>query len=228
MDRDRFWALMEAARSAGGGCHALAARLVGVLSTLPPQEIVSFQGMLDELMAESFRWDVKGAAVLINVGITDDGFEDFRGWLIGQGREVYEAALRDPDSLAQHPQMRDRDPERAWQEPLECEALLYSANRAYAAATGEDLSADLPWPPRDRGSGGASTIMPSCADATLDCGPLWAGVSGCNLAQRLSECRIRRQMTAARDPRSRPGCRRGARSGPAAADTPATTPGFFR
>ena len=32
-------------------------------------------------------------------GCSDDGFIDFRAWLIAQGREVYLAALADPDSL---------------------------------------------------------------------------------------------------------------------------------
>ena len=33
-------------------------------------------------------------------GCRSDGFEDFRAWLIAQGRETYLAALKNPDSLA--------------------------------------------------------------------------------------------------------------------------------
>ena len=33
-------------------------------------------------------------------GCSDDGFIDFRAWLIAQGKEVYMNALRDPDTLA--------------------------------------------------------------------------------------------------------------------------------
>jgi hypothetical protein len=36
---------------------------------------------------------------LINGGMSDDGFTDFRYWLISRGRDVYERALADPDSL---------------------------------------------------------------------------------------------------------------------------------
>lgn len=34
-------------------------------------------------------------------GCSDDGFIDFRAWLIAQGRDVYLSALADPDSLAE-------------------------------------------------------------------------------------------------------------------------------
>ena len=42
-----------------------------------------------------------GAAYVIHGGCSDDGFEYFRRWLISRGRKAYEAALADPDSLAQ-------------------------------------------------------------------------------------------------------------------------------
>lgn len=43
-----------------------------------------------------------GAAYVINGGCSDDGFIDFRSWLIAQGKAVYDAALADPESLAGH------------------------------------------------------------------------------------------------------------------------------
>jgi hypothetical protein len=153
MDRDQFWTLIETARTASGGdCEELAAHLVAALSGLPASEVVAFQQILDELLAESFRYTIKGAAVLINAGCSDDGFEDFRGWLIAQGRQVYEAALQDPDSLALHPQVRSWDPRRMWPAALDCEAMLATAWEAYEAITGQELPlADLPRPPRNPG-----------------------------------------------------------------------------
>jgi hypothetical protein len=152
MDRDRFWKLIETARTAGGDCQELTAHLVAKLKKLPASEIVAFQQTLEELLAESFRHTLRGAAVLINAGCSDDGFEDFRGWLIAQGRQVYEAALQDPDSLALHPQVRTWDPRRMWPAALACEALLAAASEAYQAATAQELPLeDLPWPPRDPG-----------------------------------------------------------------------------
>ena len=36
----------------------------------------------------------------MNGGCSDDSFDYFRGWLIAQGKQVYEQALRDPETLA--------------------------------------------------------------------------------------------------------------------------------
>lgn len=44
-------------------------------------------------------WDA--AEIIKEYGCSDDGFIDFRAWLIAQGKEVYLAALADPDSLAE-------------------------------------------------------------------------------------------------------------------------------
>jgi len=49
---------------------------------------------------EAYTWDLWGAAYLINGGCSDDGFEYFRRWLVSRGRDIYAAALANPDSLA--------------------------------------------------------------------------------------------------------------------------------
>ncbi len=64
-------------------------------------------------------------------GCSDDGFDYFRGWLVAQGRTVWERALADPDSLAD----AGVDPR---DDMVECEDVLAAASRAYAAATGDE------------------------------------------------------------------------------------------
>jgi hypothetical protein len=49
----------------------------------------------------AFQWDLWGAAYLIGGGCSDDGFADFRNWLISMGRRVFEEAVSSADSLAQ-------------------------------------------------------------------------------------------------------------------------------
>lgn len=51
-------------------------------------------------MDEAYRWDLWAAAYIIGGGCSDDGFMDFRATLISHGREIYEQALEDPESLA--------------------------------------------------------------------------------------------------------------------------------
>ena len=72
----------------------------GGLAELSTAEILAYQHLHHQLMAESYHWDLWGAAYLLNFGSSDDGFDYFRGWLLTQGRAIWEAALQDPDGLA--------------------------------------------------------------------------------------------------------------------------------
>ncbi|GAA1585730.1 hypothetical protein GCM10009678_80400 [Actinomadura kijaniata] len=91
------------------------------------------------MLTESYRGDLWGAAYLINGGASDDGFDYFRGWLVSQGRAVYEAALADPDSLAAVPKVREA---ASAGHCLEDGAILSLAWNAYEHKTGEQLPPD--------------------------------------------------------------------------------------
>jgi hypothetical protein len=152
MDSRQFWALIEAARAAtGGDCEQQATQLVVALRERSVSDVLDCHHLHSWLMAKSYRMELWGAAYLINGGCSNDGFDYFRGWLLGQGRATWQAALADPDSLASHPQVRAR----AWQpqrfDSLWCEDMWAVASRAYQALTGQELTvevADLhPWPP---------------------------------------------------------------------------------
>jgi Protein of unknown function (DUF4240) len=136
VNRDGFWDLVETARGMVDDTvvdpDGVADALVKALSALPAAEIVRFGVEFDLLQGESYRWDLWGAAYLINGGASDDGFDSFRGWLVAQGREIWEAALADPDSLAD---VIDEDIEDDF-EGFDGEALLAVGSEAYAATAG--------------------------------------------------------------------------------------------
>ena len=101
LDDDRFWAFIAAARDAAGDdVDDRVGGLEQVLLTQHPDDVAAFQHKYDELLARACRWDLWGAAYLMNGGCSDDGFRYFRDWLISEGEAVFEAALADPDSLA--------------------------------------------------------------------------------------------------------------------------------
>jgi hypothetical protein len=52
------------------------------------------------ISASGCTWALWGAAHLITGGCSDEGFDCFRGQLVALGREVFENAVADPDSLA--------------------------------------------------------------------------------------------------------------------------------
>jgi hypothetical protein len=114
------------------------------LGLLPPDEITQFQRALDERMNEAYRWDLWAAAYIIDGGCSDDGFLDFRSWLVSMGREVFEAALRDPESLldvADAPGV----------EVTSFEELAYVPRQAYEEKAGEDMPDTGVEPPGEPG-----------------------------------------------------------------------------
>lgn len=71
------------------------------LTALGPQQAQDFHDILHGYKHLAYKYGLWTAATLMcGNGCSDDGFMDFRAWLIAQGKEVYLAALADPDSLA--------------------------------------------------------------------------------------------------------------------------------
>ena len=126
MNVDSFWTLIDKCRGQSDECEELANLVVKQLSALPQEEIAGFIRVFDELLDRAYLWDLWGAAYIINGGCSDDGFEYFRCWLIAQGRDTFERALADPESLAEL-----AEPE------VECEDLLYAGGRAWEAVAGQ-------------------------------------------------------------------------------------------
>ncbi|MBN1207996.1 MAG: DUF4240 domain-containing protein [Myxococcaceae bacterium] len=106
MNADLFWRIIESSRSgfdpnrADGNMEQQLEELRSLLRELSPEEIVGFRNQLLDYVDAAFTWDLWGAAYVIGGGCSDDGFMDFRGWLISMGRDVFEKALSDAESLA--------------------------------------------------------------------------------------------------------------------------------
>jgi hypothetical protein len=131
VDRDRFWELVDAAHEHVSEPDEVAAAVVGLLVETSAEEIVGVELELNALLSESYRWDLWAAAYLINGGASAEGFDNFRGWLLTRGRTVWEAAVADPDSLA--------DVVSAHLPSfLECEDMVCVAVDAYGQVTGDD------------------------------------------------------------------------------------------
>jgi len=103
MDMDEFWDIIERTRAAASDRDpdSYTDALAAILRQLSPEQVAEFGFRFTECLRAAYHWDLWHAAYLINDGCSDDAFEDFRAWLISRGREVFERAVRDPDSLAQ-------------------------------------------------------------------------------------------------------------------------------
>ena len=105
LDESVFWQVVAESRSAhvfevDGSLDRQAAALSAALERLTPDHIAGFRDCFRDRLIEAFRWDLWGVAYLLGGGCSDDGFADFRNWLVSMGREVFDRALGQPDSLA--------------------------------------------------------------------------------------------------------------------------------
>ena len=103
MDKNTFWRVIDEVNS-----KVLATDQDGIIQAT--KEKLCFEYSQQEIAVWSnyqqyYRdlADTSGlfaASCCLNDCMSDDGFNDFRMWLISQGKEVYLAALKEPDSLA--------------------------------------------------------------------------------------------------------------------------------
>lgn len=132
MDEQVFWELIERSGGEAPATGEHAARLVELLSRRSVAEVIAFDQHFEGCLNRSYRWDLWAVAYIVNGGCSDDGFDYFRGWLIGQGREFFEGVMADPTRAAER---------IAPGEEVEYAELLYAASEAYTALTGEELPA---------------------------------------------------------------------------------------
>ncbi|WP_320777564.1 DUF4240 domain-containing protein [Streptomyces sp. CRN 30] len=141
MDETEFWELVDSAREAAeGDPEEHADLLVERLVQLDPEAVLDFARHFEWRYNRAYTWELWGAAAVLLGGASDDAFDFFRCWLIGQGREVFEGAVHDPDALADL--LDDFDEEIDG----DGEELGYAADEAYEQLTGT-IAPDLGVPP---------------------------------------------------------------------------------
>ncbi|MBP6629368.1 MAG: DUF4240 domain-containing protein [Kofleriaceae bacterium] len=96
MDNDAFWKILDGCRRSDEPEEALARKL----RRLAPAEVAAFDAQFRRAVERAFRWDLWGAAYLIEGGCSEDGFIYFLQGVLARGRSVYDKALVDADSLA--------------------------------------------------------------------------------------------------------------------------------
>jgi hypothetical protein len=144
MDTDAFWQLIADSLDHAPGRTTRQEFLQERLSMLAPADIVGFRAHLDRACDRAYSWDMVGAAKRIFGGwLSDDGFEYFRLWLIGRGRDTFDTAVADPDTLPTFPEIQRLAGRhfRTWDSDLEWpewESLAHVAIDAYGQGTGDD------------------------------------------------------------------------------------------
>lgn len=130
MDSERFWEIIETSKAnSSGDYEKQQVELDKELLKLTAIEILEFDNRFRTLRGQIYNWDFWAAAYIINGGCSDDCFSDFRGWLIGQGKTVFQNAVNNIETLNELQETNDGD----W------EGLSYVATDAYEKKTGKDI-----------------------------------------------------------------------------------------
>ena len=150
LDKGQFWQIIDTARETVGGSQGMLEPLVASLTQLEETDIIRFKQIFDEYHTLAYKEKLWAAASVMHKGCSDDGFIDFRSWLIAQGKEVYLNALANPDSLADVEAVKafgrevielEFMPSNGYSNAASFEAMSYAASQAYERKFGKD--ADL-------------------------------------------------------------------------------------
>lgn len=130
MKTEKFWGIIETTKSEGlGDYEKQQSELEKELTKLTANEVLEFDNKFRTLRGEICNWNFWAAAYIINGGCSDDCFSDFRGWLIGQGKSIYENAIQNIETLTELKETNDGN----W------EGLSYVATDVYEQKTGNDM-----------------------------------------------------------------------------------------
>lgn len=130
MELDKFWQIIENSNTKSRGDYELQQQLLKKeLLLLNPPEIVAFNNTFKFLRGSIYNWDFWAAAYIINRGCSDDCFSDFRGWVIGRGKQIFNNAVQDIETLTTLEDTNDGD----W------EGLSYIPSIAFEEKTGIDM-----------------------------------------------------------------------------------------
>jgi hypothetical protein len=136
MDEAQFWQMIDEARTAVPNKYEMVEYLAKKLAVLDVKEIFDYDTILHRVLIKAYKRDLWAAAIIINEGCSEDGFADFRGWLIAQGKAIFYKAVDDPNTLIE---IADTVPSTEYGRIASLEHILYSAIDAYRLKTGQEL-----------------------------------------------------------------------------------------
>ena len=100
MPEDEFWKIIKETKTHSKGNSVFQCQLLTeYLVLLPDDEIIRFDRTFTTLMANSYSYKLWEAAYALSGGCSDDAFEYFRSWLIGQGKNKFYWTIKYPRLL---------------------------------------------------------------------------------------------------------------------------------
>lgn len=107
----KFWELIdETAEMSKGNVDQQIKLLFGRLLELEEKQLVEFKRIFNDMRQLTYRPDLWDACILIQCGCSEGNFiGEFSGWLVAQGRTVFENTICDPEFLVTIIDVENRD-----------------------------------------------------------------------------------------------------------------------
>jgi hypothetical protein len=132
MDEEIFWKIIQTTKdNSTGDFEQQQDELVKLLRKVTPDEVILFGNRFRYFRGQANTWELWGAIYIIHGGCGDDSFNDFREWIIGQGKDFYYKTTNNPESLV------DIETEKI--NEIDWEGLGYVYSTVFKELTGHEM-----------------------------------------------------------------------------------------
>ncbi len=131
LDETIFWNIVDSSVKNTKNQDSQERFLVKEIEKLTPTQMIGFRLRTDKLLYDTYNSEMWCAGYIMNGGCSDDGFEYFRNWVISRGKDKYDKAKENPDSLISE--------YISTNEFYEFEGFWYEALTAFKNKTGKEL-----------------------------------------------------------------------------------------
>ena len=132
MDEDQFWKIIQTSKdNSRGNFEEQKEELAKELRKLAPDDIILFGNSFRYFRGQANTWELWGAIYIIHGGCGEDSFNDFREWVLGQGKDFYYKTVKDSESLVG----LDTDT----MDKIEWEGLGYIPSSVFEEITGQEM-----------------------------------------------------------------------------------------
>lgn len=145
MNKEQFWNIVNEVHSSTDPRNQkeVLTALRDRLRNLPSEEILEWKQIFSFYQDAARRNDLWAAGAAMGAHSSDDGFMDFRSWLISQGCDVYMSALKDPESLVS---VNTDGQELNFEDYAYVPCKAYAERRAYEEmSVGDILASYIKW-----------------------------------------------------------------------------------
>lgn len=100
MNEAIFWEIIAKSRAAiNTNFETQCVSITELLMEYSEEDIVAFEHILRQQIERANTWNMMAASFVVCSFISDDTYEDFRAWVVGQGQENFEKILRNPNHI---------------------------------------------------------------------------------------------------------------------------------